>query len=150
VKNTFTVGDYFAGKKEFEKAKKKSISVIGAKGGRRPKINRPILAALEQYLLGNPIACKLSNSAISRRFCNKIKLNPMEVIVDEQRFEVSFYSDKTTERNLITCTPCERYDGRTAKDRVKTITCKSFIARYIPYTKKAILKKKSQKTNKSK
>ncbi len=95
-KKTYTFGDYLTGKrkhdetkKKLREAKKKSVAVIGAKGGKSPKMNRPILAALEQYLLGNPIACKLPNSTISKRFCNKIKSNPMEVIVDEQRFEVS-------------------------------------------------------------
>lgn len=140
----FTMGDHIAGRLELVEAKKKSVSVIGAKGGQSPKINRPILAALERYLSENPKAIVLPNIRISKRFYKKLKSSPIEVIIDGQRFEVSFYCDKSTDRDLITSTPCERYDGKTAKDTFKSIACSTFRSRYIPYVKKTILDKKSQ------
>jgi len=140
--NSLTFRKYITETLKFKEAKKKSASVIGAEGGKKPKINRPILAALDQYLSGNPTATELPNSNISRRFCKKLKSSPMKVIVDGQPFEVSLYCDKITERDLIISTPCGRLDGKTAKDTDKSITCSTFISRYIPCAKKTILNKK--------
>ena len=60
----------------------------------------------------------------------------MKVIVRGQPFEVSFYYDKSTQRDLIISEPSERYDGKIAKDTKKSIACSTFIARYIPHVKK--------------
>jgi hypothetical protein len=134
--NTFTMSDFITGRLEFDEAKKKSAAAIGAKGGLSPKMNLLIIAALERYLSENPKASELPNTSISKRFCKKLKSSPIEVIVDGQRFEVSFHCDKSTERDLIISTLCERYDGKTAKDTVKSIACSTFISKYIPPVKK--------------
>lgn len=141
---TFTMGNHIAGRLELVEAKKKSVSVIGAKGGQSPKINRPILAALERYLSENPRASELPNTSISKRFCNKLKSSSMEVIVDGQSFEIFCYGDGNTDRDLIISQSCERYDGKTANDTEKSIACSTLRVKYIPYSKKNILKKKSR------
>ena len=143
-KNTFTFGSYIAERSEFNEAKKKSASVIGAKGGRNPKINKPILEALGRYLADNPKVSEMRNSEILIRFKRKIKQSPIEVVVDGQRFNISFYSDKTTGHDLIISKPCERYDGKKVNNIGKSIACSTFVTRYIPCAKKTIFNKNSK------
>ena len=142
-KNTFTFGSYIAERSEFNEAKKKSASVIGAKGGRNPKINKPILEALEKYLADNPKVSEMRNSEILIRFKRKIKI-PTDVVVDGRTFNISLYSDKTTGHDLIICKPCERYDGKKANNIERSIACSTLVTRYIPCAKKAIFNKNSK------
>jgi hypothetical protein len=143
-RNDITWSDFIAGRLEFFEAKKKSAAAIGAKGGRSRKMNLPILAALDLYLSENPMVVELPNTSISTRFCKKINLSPMEVIVDSQSFEISFYQDGTTDRDLIISTPYERYDGKKSNNDNKAIACSTFRVKYIPYVKENIFGKKSQ------
>jgi hypothetical protein len=142
-RNDITWSDFIAGRLEFFEAKKKSAAAIGAKGGRSPKMNLPILAALERYLSENPKTSELPNISISKRFCKKLKSSPVEVIVDSQLFEISCYQDGTTDRDLIISTPYERYDGKKSNNDNKVIACSTFRVKYIPYVKNNIVRKKS-------
>jgi len=102
---------------------------IGKKGGKKSKINRPILDALTKYMEESPKIHGLTNGHIAKNFCKKYKEdNAMIVTVDDREWEI-YCAGEHIYSSLYTS------HGRKPQNIEKSITLNTFRNNYIPTAK---------------
>jgi len=105
-------------------------SVIGKKGGKKSKINEPILAASIKFISDDPKARDKSNQKIANSFCKKHNENkPMTVTIDGAKWDIYCSGDHIFSR-------LGEFGNKRDNNKEKSISCTTFQNTYIMKAKK--------------
>lgn len=108
------------------------LKKIGKKGGGQLKINQPILKAAIEYMKETQKTKDKSNRGIANNFCKKYNENkPMPATIDGAKWEVFCSGDHIFSRLV-------EFGSKSSDNRVKSITCTTFLNNYITKAKNSI------------
>ena len=117
---------------------KRHCSSAGQKGGKKSKINQPILEAVKEYMKEKQKTHKMNNHQIATKFFKKYNENaPNIVTIGETKWEIYCEGDLVFSKEYES-------NSKKAKNYLKSIKYNTFLNSYIPKAKKAILTDNSQ------